>query len=222
MSAIVFDTETTGLKPPVLLVEAAWRRIDDIATLRPVESFCQRYNPGKPIETGAMATHHILDEDLVDCPPSGAFSLPDDVEYLIGHNIDYDWTVIGKPQVKRICTLAIARKLWKNVDSHSQSALAYQLTKDRARMRETLKNAHSAATDVRLCSFILKAELSIIQPDSWDSLWQYSESARVPEVMPFGKHGGVPIKDLPKEYVVWALNNLKDMDEYLRKALESV
>ncbi len=40
--------------------------------------------------------------------------------------------------------------------------------------------------------------------------------------MPFGKHRGVPIKDLPKDYVRWALGNLADLDEYLRRALEAV
>lgn len=232
MSALIFDTETTGREDPVTLVEAAWRKVDDIKTLQAVESFCQRYNPGKPIETGAMATHHILDEELADCPPADTFRLPDCVEYLIGHNVDYDWAVIGKPEVKRICTLAIARKIWPDADSHTQSALLYRLTKDRARVRDALKNAHSAEADVRFCAILLKKELSIIQPESlaggnpaqgnpWESLWNYSEQARIPDVMPFGKHRGVRIKELPKDYVRWALGNLSDMDEYLRRALES-
>lgn len=222
MSTLIFDTETTGLVEPVVLIEAAWRKLDDIQTLRPTEAFCQRYNPGKPVETGAMAVHHILDEDLKDCPASDTFKLPDGAEYLIGHNVDYDWKVIGKPEVKRICTLAMARKLWPDADSHSQSALLYRLTTDRVRVREALKNAHSAEADVRFCAIILKKELSIIQPDSWEALWEYSEVARIPDVMPFGKHRGVPIKDLPKDYVRWALGNLADLDEYLRRALEAV
>lgn len=228
MSILILDTETTGQEEPVTLIEAAWRKVEDIQTLQVTEAFRQRYNPGKPIETGAMAVHHILDEELKDCPASDTFKLPDGVEYLVGHNIDYDWAVIGKPAVKRICTLAIARKLWPDADSHSLSALMYRLATDRVRVREALKNAHSAEADVRFCGILLKKEISVLRTtapgsaDSWEDLWAYSEITRIPEVMPFGKHRGVPIKDLPKDYVRWALSNLADMDEYLRKALESV
>lgn len=228
MPIFILDTETTGREEPVTLIEAAWRKVEDIQTLRATEAFCQRYNPGKPIETGAMAVHHILDEDLKDCPAPDTFKLPDGVEYLVGHNIDYDWAVIGKPAVKRICTLAIAKKLWPDADSHSLSALMYRLATDRPRVRDALKSAHSAESDVRFCAILLKKEISVLRStapdsvDSWESLWAYSEVARIPDVMPFGKHRGVPIKELPKDYVRWALGNLTDMDEYLRKALESV
>lgn len=227
MSIYILDTETTGRTDPVVLIEAAWRKVDDIQTMATVELFHQRYNPGKPIETGAMAVHHILDSDLEGCPATDTFALPDDVEYLVGHNVDYDWTVIGKPDVKRICTLAIARKLWPDADSHTQSALMYRLANDRVRVREALKSAHSAEADIRFCAILLKQEMAVIRktsPDSitsWESLWAYSEMARIPDVMPFGKYRGVPIKDLPKDYVRWALGNLADMDEYLRHALES-
>ena len=55
---------------------------------------------------------------------------------------------------------------------------------------------------------------------SWEAVWAFSEEARIPETMPFGKHRGVAISDLPRDYVGWALKNLTDMDPYLRKALE--
>jgi exodeoxyribonuclease X len=224
MSALILDTETTGKNDPILLIEAAWLKVEDVRTLSITDTFSQRYKPSKPIETGAMAVHHIFDEELNGCPASDTFRLPDDVEYLVGHNIDYDWGVIGKPPVKRICTLAIARKLWPDADSHSQSALLYRFATDRERVRNALKSAHSAESDVRFCRMILRKEVASIpqQPASWEELWEFSEQARIPEVMPFGKHYGVPIRDLPKDYVRWALGNLSDMDEYLRKALESV
>jgi exodeoxyribonuclease X len=64
-------------------------------TLTAAGSFLQRYNPGKPISLGALATHHIIDEDLSGCPPHTDFRLPEGIEYLIGYNVDYDWRVIG-------------------------------------------------------------------------------------------------------------------------------
>jgi len=107
MTALIFGTKTTGIHEPAI-VQAAWLMVKDPFMLTVVERFEQRYNPGKPIELGALATHHILDEELADCPPASGFSLPPGTEYLIGHDVDYDWQVIGAPPVKRICTLALA------------------------------------------------------------------------------------------------------------------
>ena len=121
---IIFDTEATGIKEPVL-IEAAWVELESIEPFTVTNPFVQRYNPGKPITLGALATHHIMDEELIDCPLAASFTLPGHVDYIIGHNVDFDWEVIGKPEVKRICTLALARKLWPDLDSHNQSALMY-------------------------------------------------------------------------------------------------
>ncbi|MFH7456797.1 3'-5' exonuclease, partial [Pseudomonas syringae pv. tagetis] len=79
----------------------------------------------KPIELGSLATSQILEEELADCPPHTEFSMPADTTYIIGHNVDYDWRVNGQPDIKRICTQALSRKLWPAADSHSQSAMIY-------------------------------------------------------------------------------------------------
>ncbi|WP_407058822.1 3'-5' exonuclease [Ralstonia syzygii subsp. celebesensis] len=114
MKAIIFDTETTGINEPAI-IEAAWVAVNDPFTLAVMGEFEQRYNPGKTIELGALATHHILDEEVADCPPASEFSLPPGTEYIIGHNVDYDWKVIGEPPVKRIwkCTSRTA-SVWKS------------------------------------------------------------------------------------------------------------
>ena len=40
--------------------------------------------------------------------------------------------------------------------------------------------------------------------------------------MPFGKHKGQLIVDLPKSYVRWALDNMASLDDDHRAALEAV
>jgi exodeoxyribonuclease X len=214
---IIFDTEATDIKEPVL-IEAAWLEVTKIQPLTIGEQFVQRYNPGKPISLGALATHHILDEDLLDCPAASSFQLPTDLEYLIGHNIDFDWQVLGKPNIKRICTLALARQVWPNLDSHSQSALLYHL--DRQHAREQLRNAHSALADVGICAKILESICAELQIDSVEALWIASEKARMPSHMPFGKHKGIPLNEVPADYKNWLLGQ-SDIDPYLRKALEA-
>ena len=213
--SIIFDTEATGIKEPVL-IEAAWLELESIEPFTVANPFVQRYNPGKPITLGALATHHIMDEELVDCPPASSFRLPDDVSYIIGHNVDFDWEVIGKPEIKRICTLALARKLWPDLDSHTQSALLYYLERNSA--REQLRNAHSALTDVGICAVILDHICQQLSVKMVEDLYIESEKARIPTTMPFGKHKGTLLVDIPSDYKEWLLGQ-GDIDPYLRKAL---
>ena len=217
MSAIIFDTETTGLNEPTL-VEAAWLEVLHPRTLARGREYCARFNPGKAIEFGAMATHHITNDDVEGMPPSSRFRLPDGVEYLIGHNVDFDWAVIGKPEVKRICTLAFSRTLWPE-DSHSLGAMMYRLEPITA--RDALRKAHSADADVEVCWRILNHIVEKIgEPATWEEVWIKCEAARIPTVMTFGKHKGVAIKDVPRDYKSWLLRQ-PDVDPYLEKALRA-
>ena len=218
--AIIFDTETTGLVNPDI-IEAAWIEISSPKNTIIVEEFTRRYKPSKIIELGALATHHILDEELADCEPSSEFRLPVSCEYIIGHNIDFDWNAIGNPEVKRICTKALSRWLLPLLDSHSQSSLIYYFHRDRA--RSLLRNAHSALADVNNCRLVLISLLYLITQqniiiESWDDLWKLSEEARVPTIMSFGKHKGESISSIPSDYKRW-LSNQTDVDPYLKLAL---
>jgi exodeoxyribonuclease X len=217
--ALLFDAEATGLVEPAL-IEAAWQFVSDVRDPRPHgELFTKRYDPGKPISLGAMATHHITAEDLVGCPPASSFQLPPDVAYLIGHNIDFDWELIGRPDVKRIDTLSLARLLWPRADSHKQTALLYLL--DPAMAREHGRRAHAADVDIQITMRILRSIVSELGGvDSWEALWEKSEDARVPRVMPFGKHKGMAIADVPADYKAWLLRQ-SDVDPYLAAALRA-
>jgi exodeoxyribonuclease X len=215
--AIIFDTETTGKDDPIL-IEAAWLELDGFDPFSTSGAFNQRYNPNKKIELGALAVHHILDEELASCPSSTTFQLLNDVKYLIGHNIDYDWKVIGKPDIKRVCTLALARQAWPELDAHNQSALLYFV--DRKNATNKLKNAHSALADVENCAFILNQIIIKLDVTSLDELWKVSEKARIPSRMTFGKHKGALISEIPGNYKDW-LSKQDNLDPYLKRALES-
>ena len=215
--AIIFDVEATD-KNDAVIIEAASLDVTSLAPFDVGNPWVQRYNPGKPISLGALATHHILDEELVSCPPSTSFKLPAGTKYLIGHNIDFDWVAIGSPEVKRICTLALARSLWPDLDSHTQSALLYYFERDTA--RDQLRNAHSALADVWICSKIVGKIIEKLHPASLDALWEMSEKARIPTIMPFGKHKGEAINLVPSDYKQWMLRQ-DNVSPYLRKALEA-
>lgn len=235
-TATLIDTETTGFDEPDV-IELAW--------MGPLHAFsppsqpvqCQRFKPRKPIALGALATHHILDEELAGEPEwPGAWLPPLPTEYIVGHSVDFDWKAIGSPPtVKRICTLAIARRLWPDLDSHSLAALIYHFT-DRREARELLRNAHSAAHDVGLLRLVLnQILLAMPKVASWDRLWEASERARVPTHMTFGKYGpdepwakanGGPmpcadVKRLDPNYYWWLMNKCDQVtdDPYYQRAL---
>ncbi len=110
------------------------------------------------------------------------------------------------------------------VDSHTQSALFYWLNEDdRRTARNVLRNAHSALADVYICHRILRGIIDELaskdeMPDSYEGLWRLSEVARVPTIMPFGKHKDEPIHSLPPSYKTWVLKQ-ENVDPYLIKAL---
>lgn len=90
MKAIILDSETTGLKDsrPVEIayidVSALFNKPMCIDGSRKVFEYRKLFNPLKPIEFGAMATHHITNDDIANCEPYTSFVLPESVEYLIG------------------------------------------------------------------------------------------------------------------------------------------
>jgi exodeoxyribonuclease X len=238
MSVLIFDTETTSKEPDREIIEAAYivcPEVNDMAgvsdriprpLIGPFDHFEQRYRPETPTTFGALAVHNILPSELEDCPPASTFALPAGVEYIVGHSIDFDWEAAGSPPgVKRIDTCCIARWLWPDADSHSQSALLYMLLGPTPETRELLKGAHGALTDVlnnaRLLEKILEAKPEI---ETWSALWEYSEACRIPRTMPIGEKQGLKgmLLDEAVEadlgFVQWCLRQ-DWIDDYLRRGL---
>lgn len=239
MTAIILDTETTGVDEPDV-IQLAWLPL--ISAWQPGQNLClpgtgpkegggvSMWKNRKPITLGAMAAHHIIEADLEGKPEwPGSWELPPGTDYLIGHNIDFDWQAIGSPPVKRICTLALARKLWPEADSHSLTAMVYHLM-PHAQARGCVKNTHSAMVDAGLCHFLLVEILQKMPAiASWERVWAASEKARIPTHFTFGKFGpqngqpGVAIAEVRRMdpgYIEWCLTKCDQCkDEYWQRAL---
>lgn len=215
--ALIIDTETTGLKNPELIEYGSTecKFIEgQITASYPIH--VQRYKPNSTIEYGAMATHGITMNCLEFAPSVNEFAAPS-VNYLIGHNIDFDWKVIGSPPCQRICTLALARSIWPE-ESHKLLALMFMLYPEKA--KNWHKSAHGVATDIEMTFFLLRVILEKLQISNLNELYIASEAARIPKVMPFGKHINTPISNVPLDYIQWCLRSLTDLDPYLKQALE--
>lgn len=224
-TALILDTETTGFDEPEVIELAYMGPLDSPLDDANVPPTCLRFKPSKPIALGAMATHHIIADDLTECDPWPAdWKIPGGAEYLIGHNVDYDWRAIGSPEVKRICTLALARRLWPSLDSHSLSALIYHLYPHKL-ARSMVRGAHSAGADVALTYALLCNLWKAAGFPAWEKLWLISEDARVPTHFSWGKYSGSEIKEIRRtdpSYISWCLSGKCDLvndDPYMRKAL---
>lgn len=231
----IIDCETTGHTEPQH-IEIAFLQIE-YPSLKVINEYDIYLRPTKPIEFGAKATHHILDSDLVDCFSYGSpiadetIKTVNQTDYFIGHNVDYDWRVLGSPDVKRIDTLAIARKLLPKLDSKSQSALMYYFFGDEA--REMIKDAHNALCDVKNCLLVLTKLISLAEEvyDDYyafhdiEELYMFSEFCRVPDTMHFGKWRGETYLTVAQKYPGyfdwWRNKSDTPPDFYQEKAIKA-
>lgn len=229
MTALIFDTETHKLHGDI--IEAAAIEVifpeftNDLEIMLTQFEFSKRYKPSEPIHLGAMAVHHILDEDLEKCPSYTCFKMPkDDVQYLIGHNIDYDIAALNRvgtvtANIKSICTLAMARYLWPSLETHNLTALAYHISSNRKATKRGLKNAHSALNDCKTTFSLLRKIVQEKGIQSLEELYEFSEQARYPTHIFYGEYKGWAIQDLEEQNIHWLLG--KTNDQYLQVSLEN-
>ncbi|WP_281199304.1 MULTISPECIES: 3'-5' exonuclease [Acinetobacter] len=223
MNALILDTETHDLNGyPIEIAYAPCSFEQGVLVINQGEVFDEYFSCPEPIALGALATHHILETDIAEKPSFDTFKMPQDVQYLIGHNIDYDITAIQKCQpdftVKGICTLALCRMVWPELP-HTLSAMYYHVMDDLELARKHLRHAHNAKADIYFTGVILKTLVEQLGIKDMNSLFIMSETARIPKYITFGKHKGTAIKDLDSGYVSWLLKQ-PDLDPYLRKAIE--
>lgn len=203
--AIYYDTETTGIKPDK-------DRIVEIAALDPLreKTFVTLVNPGIPIPQEAAAIHGITDEMVANAPSfaEAGKSLIDFCEgdvVLIAHNNDnFDKHFLihesqrhafAFPEWPMLDSLKWARKYRPDLPRHSLQFLRqiYNIPENQA---------HRALDDV----LVLHKLFSIMIDDlSMETVMELMEGAQTaaPDSMPFGKHQGKPLSEVPPSYVVW-------------------
>jgi exodeoxyribonuclease X len=225
LNAYIYDTETTGVDP------AKDRIIQDAflaVTFSDGELFClsgpsvELWGSSVPISYGAMAVHRITEKDIAGLPEWAGFSyILGGTDYMIGHKVDFDWAMAGKPDVRRICTLAIARNVYPDASSHSLSAVHLMQQNGSAEAIADLANAHDAGADVVLCLRVLSHMLRTFRPDIQDmqALWDWSEKCRIPVRWDFGKFKGKAIGEADTGYMNWYLRQ-EEQDPYYTAALK--
>lgn len=216
----VFDTESASLEGGV--VEIALTVLDDnLDVVFETESLI---DPERPISPTAMGIHHITDKMVWGKPTLAEWSeitrypFMSDNLILCGHNVAFDIRMcrsILPEQFTALCTLKLARALWPNAPDHKLQTLRYMLGLDAG-------DAHRAMGDVKACVSMLRRIRDDAGLTLADMLNIVSQPMSLDTLMPFGKHKGTPLRELPRNYVSWALspNGLTSCDPDLRAALE--
>lgn len=201
---IFYDTETTG-------VRAATDRIIEIAAYDPVrdKTFERFVNPGMPIPPEATAIHHISDEMVADAPNFSVIA-NELVEFcegeavLIAHNNDgFDMHFlraefgrhnVALPDWKYLDTLKWARRYRPDLPRHTLQFL-------REIYGIEANNAHRALDDVIVLYKVFQCMVDDLNFDDVCELMNRKQ----PDIthMPFGKHQGVLLADIPKSYLRW-------------------
>lgn len=229
--AIDFEATESGSDAQATEIGVCPIAFSEIGVLNPLaQPIAVRCKPDRPISFGAMSVTGICPED-VESEPSHTVvitkCMPVGAAYIIGHNVDYDIQVAANSGVdtsgyRAICTLAIARALYPDGE-HSLGALLYRFDYNEA--RRYAQNAHSAAFDVRFCVRLLRLFCRELGIKDMQTLYEFSEQARIPKVMPMGKFKGSAIAELNKTqpergYLFWVIGNISD--KYLVQACQPV
>lgn len=223
MIYIIGDTETTGLgpnykdptAPPKRAVEVALMQIDPV-TLENLGEGWSLIDPECEIHPKAAEVHGITAEMVADAPTIEEYlelsggPLEGEIT-LIGYRVSFDLPLL-RPFgniVKTFDLLPLAQTLVRDSKDHKLQT-----------MREYFNlpggEAHRAIGDVYTTHQLLAKLLEL----SGRSLEAHCATDRqIYQVMPWGKHSGTLLVNLPTSYKRWLLEEAQDIDPDLRFSL---
>ena len=214
---IVLDTETTGVTPSNRIVELAWIEID--RNLEEVGRFQTLVDPEMLISPSAMGVHHITDDMAASAPTiEEVFAVVRPKEFegqgvvMVAHNADFDHRYVQDhvPVKECVCTLRLARHFWPDAPDHRLQTLRY-LHKLKGGV-----GAHGALEDCETTLALLR-HICAEQKIGLEWVRRLCRGTLRVHRIPFGKHRGSKISELPRGYKVWLLGT--DLDPDLRAAV---
>lgn len=207
----VIDFETTGLPPDAAVCEAGWTDLivhGQAADIRP--TVARLAHPGRAIPAEVSKIHGITDAMVVGCPSPGLVfrEMMEGVDVFCAHNCEFEQNFFqggGKPFV---CTYKVALVHLPDAPSHKNGALPNYLGLE---LDPSLcEPAHRAGPDTYVTAHILAALID--RGLSVEEMIEITRKPRQISRMPFGKHKGEAISDLPDRYLSWCIDELKAAD----------
>jgi exodeoxyribonuclease X len=234
----VLDTETTGLNGEVVEIAHTdvFRMTDGEWTIGQTRSWL--VDPGCLIEFGAMATHHIVDEDVKGKPllsevirDHGVYEpfthkdgTVDPIEAYAAHVASFDrerLANLAPTNAPWICTWKVSLRLAPKLDSHKNWAMAYalRLKLDPARAHPP----HRAGADTFVTASVLVralAKLTIADMIEISSQPALLYRCRIAATPIGGTRNDPKLKDLTFDqidagYLRWIVDTFKDDEDMI-------
>jgi len=235
MRILAHDYETTGIDPVTCGVVQSAIAIVDIDNLGNWEVVAQEtalHHPGMPIPEGAAKVHGIYDKDVADQPhfeESLTITFEQAAEEfgydaVLGYNSNrYDNVIarrFGLKQGVAEIDLMVAASRLMNRGRLSRARLvdAYENL-----VGKPAENAHDALADVTMTLDLIRPVMSELGFSSFPDLigWLGKPEVDTKMLMPFGKHKGVALDEVPRGYLRW-LHRKGDMQLDLALSVKEV
>ncbi len=227
-NCLILDTETNSNDYRVAeVVEAGHAIYSDIWQYTQI-----LYRPENPIPPKVASICYITDrmvkdkdlfstavpewQQVVDSFPQG---------YFVAHNSFFDRSILERYGIDFknqpwICTWRLVKKLIKYLPDVEETSLPYLRFALDLNMPEDVV-CHRAGVDSALTGMLLEKLVSVMESqglidptqDYGPQVYHYSIEPIIYETMPFGKHQGVPLKDIPVSYWQWAMEKTSWFDE---------
>lgn len=219
------DTETAGLGASKKTCEVGLIEIDPV-TIEPIWSINSLIDPEIPIDPGAMKIHGITNEMVKHEPTMAQFvaherylngGLQGEIT-LICHNVAFDLELLEPigTITRTICTLEESRLIRK---VHLPGIANCKLQTLREYFQIPQNNAHRALDDCEITRQVLK-HIVRLSGRTLDQLADASE--RTVHHMPWGKHVGKPLHEVPAGYLRYVLDECDGASKNLRTSIQKV
>lgn len=226
---LILDTETTGKDYKIAeIIESGFviRENNDWTI------FQELHRPTKPIPPAVEALCYITNE-MVENSPSFIDS-KDTFQsvvsgyvngFLIAHNHFYDMKVLGNHGIDTsqhtwICTWRMAKKIFNGIVEIEETNLPYLRFALDLEVPIELR-CHRAGNDSYITAKLLEVLVDLMEgqglldpeQDYGPQIAEYAASPIIYERMPFGKHKGELMTEVPQSYWKWATQNMDSLNE---------
>jgi exodeoxyribonuclease X len=229
-SCLILDTETNSDEYKIAeIVESGFviRENDEWVIFQELHKPVDRPIPPK-VESICYITNKMVEDRPSFIDSKDTFQAVVDgytSGYLVAHNYFYDMKVLENHGInfsnhKWICTWRIAKKLFNGEETIAETGLPYlRFALDLDVPIEMY--CHRAGNDSYITAKLLETlvdimtEQGIIDPEQpyGPQILEWFIKPIIYENMPFGKHKGTKMKDVPHSYWQWAMKNTDWFDE---------
>ncbi|MDY8109473.1 exonuclease domain-containing protein [Fulvimarina sp. 2208YS6-2-32] len=207
----IIDTETAGQKleeDAVIEIGSVDLDLKTGAIFNPMQTFCDP--AGVEISAGARKVHQISNEMLVGAPTFAEAVVPFSTGTFAAQRADFDRSRL-RLTGRWLCTYKLALRAFPDVKAHGLQSLVKYVPLDLSGVSALLSglHPHRALFDAVCTAVLMRRIAETLMPrcqDLDDFLERAETVSNEPALLArlrFGRHRGIPIRQVPSDYLEW-------------------